>query len=440
MNRYEYLPALLQLLILLPAAASCFLSAKKQMKYTPAKTAALCLAVLLPCCLAAAAIHTLLHLSVNLLLLPLLVFLFFLYRRAMDLDLPRALAIYFGVCAIETFPVQLSYAFDAALHPASGANSLSVEAALLRLVLSCLLLAAFAYPATQKFTWAVENLDFPKIWYSAVTLSAIFFTFNALSVPLSYKTLHTGRMLWLFPIVEAVALAVLTAIYLLFYQSATVILDYAKLKTRTHLLEMQSRQYTALQEYLLQTANLRHDFRHSIRLLASLAETGDLTSIKAHIAEYEVRLAGNTITCYCKNAALNALFSYYQEQADLTGIDTDWNLELPEPLFFSELDLAALFGNLIENAIAGCRTVPEDARYFSLTTEVRHRNSLYVVSTNSFDGNVKRGKDGYRSTKHSGTGIGLASITAVAEKYGGSARASNSDREFFVDVILKMGI
>lgn len=40
-----------------------------------------------------------------------------------------------------------------------------------------------------------------------------------------------------------------------------------------------------------------------------------------------------------------------------------WKIELPEPLTVSELDMAALFGN-----------------------------TLYVVSTNSFDGKVKKAR------------------------------------------------
>lgn len=63
---------------------------------------------------------------------------------------------------------------------------------------------------------------------------------------------------------------------------------------------------------------------------------------------------------------------------------------------------------------------------------------LYIVSTNSFDGKVRKGKGGYCSTKHGGTSIGLASISAVSEKYGDSVKASNSDTEFFVDVALKI--
>ena len=70
--------------------------------------------------------------------------------------------------------------------------------------------------------------------------------------------------------------------------------------------------------------------------------------------------------------------------------------------------------------------------------EPRRGTSLYIVATNSFDGRVKKGTTGYRSTKHNGTGIGLAAIAAVAEKYDGVLQVSNSGSEFFTDVVIKI--
>ncbi len=434
----KFLLNLPQFLILLPGAASLYLPAKNQMKFSPAKTAFLCLAVILPYAVTAVLLCLCLSMDVHAILLASLPLLFFLYRRTVDLNLSCSLAIYVGVCAIETFPVQFGYAFDAWLHPSSGASKLSPEAALFQFGISVLLLAAFAYPATHHFQRAVDSPGFSRIWYFTVALSSVFLLLNVLSVPQSYRTLHAGRMLWIFPMFEVGMFAMLVSVYVLFYRGTIVILEHAELLERTRLLEMQSHQYHILQEHMRQTAKLRHDFRHSVRLLSTLAEKGDTSSIRAHLAEYDTSLAKNAPMNYCANAALNALFGYYHEMAVQAEIRTDWHIELPEPLPLLELDMAALFGNLMENAIAGCRTVRPEARYFCLTTEVRHGNRLYIVSTNRFDGNIRKDKDGYRSTKHGGTGIGLASITAVAEKYGGSAKVSHSDTEFFVDVALKI--
>lgn len=430
--------ALPQFLVMLPAAASCYFTMRNQMRYTLQKTALVCLAVILPYSILAALLCATLHTDANLVFLPSLIVFFFVFRHTVTASLPKCLAIYIGVCAVQTFPAQFAYAFDAFLHPTSGAADFSVEAAFLQLGLSCLVAAAFAWPACGLFFRIVDCLDVPKIWYATILLSSIFLIFNVAAVPQSYRTLHTGRMFFLFLLLEGCMLAILTAIYVLFYLGTSVILEHAELKEHTHLLEIQSRQYRALQEHMRQTAGLRHDFRHSVHLLSSLAEKGDINSIQTHLAGFEAILSESTPINYCANAALNALFGYYHEIAVSADIETEWHIELPEPLPATELDMVSLLGNLMENAIDGCRTVQSGRRYFCLTTQIRHGSRLYIVSTNSFDGKVRKGKDGYRSTKHSGNGIGLTAIAAAAQKYGGSAQASNSGTEFFVDVVLKI--
>ena len=438
MDMDRWLSALPQFLVLLPSGASCYYTMKNQLKYTLSRTAALGTAILLPYAFLCSCLCALLRVNANIILLPSLIMLFFPYRCTVTASLPKCLAVYVGVCAVQIFPAQFSYAFDAFLHPASGAANLSVEAAFFRLGLSCLVAASFAWPACSLYFRMIDCLDIPKIWYSTVLLSSVFLIFNIMAVPLSYRTLHTGRMFFLFLLLEGGMLAVLIAIYVLFYLGTSVILEHAELKEHTHLLEMQSHQYRALQEHMRQTAQLRHDFRHSVRLLSSLAEKGDIGSIQAHLTGYEASLAENAPANYCANVALNALFGYYYEMAVSAGIDTDLHIELPNPLPATELDMVSLFGNLMENAIDGCNTVLSGRRYFCLTTQIRRDNRLYIVSTNNFDGKVQKRKDGYRSTKHSGNGIGLTAIVAVAEKYNGTAQASNSDTEFFVDVVLKI--
>lgn len=434
----EWLNSFIQLSVLIPSALSCYYTVKNQMRYTASKTALICLAVFFPYSVLAALLCDVYHIDANLVFLPSLIGFFFVFRNTVTASLPKCLSIYVGVCAVQTFPAQFAYCFDAFLHPESGAANFSTEAALFQFVLSCLIAGAFAWPACRYFYRMVDLLDHPKIWISVTTLSSIFLIINVACIPQSYSNLHAGRSGRLFPLIEVGMLTILTSIYLLFYYGTSIILEHATLKEHTHLLEMQSHQFRELQEYMRQTARLRHDFKHSVHLLSTLADKGDLDSIRAHLSEYDRRLSENASVHYCSNAALNALFGYYHEMADSAKIRTNWKIELPEPLTVSELDMAALFGNTMENAISACAALPEDERYFDLTAEIRHGNTLYVVSTNSFDGKVKKGKDGYHSTKHSGHGTGLISIAAVAEKCGGSAQFSNNDKEFYVDVMIKM--
>lgn len=432
----EWLSALIQLLVLIPSVLSCYLPAKNQMKFSMQKTAVLCCTAVMSFALVGASAIMAFNLETNTVLLPAIFAFFFLFQITVKLELHKTLAIYVGVCAIQTFPAQ--FANIAEMYLKSETGYLSLPSAFVHLGLSCLLVILFIYPARWLFFKMVDELNIPKIWYSVTALSAIFLIFNILAIPNSYDIIRESRLQYLFPALECCALAVLVTIYVLFYRGSMVIIEHAQLEKRSQLLEMQSHQFRELQEYMRQTAQLRHDFRHSVHLLSTLAENGDIDNIRAHLSEYEQRLAENVSVNYCSNAALNALFGYYHEMANSFKIKTDWKIELPEPLTVSELDMAALFGNIMENAVSACASLPEEERYFSLTSELRHGNHLYVVSTNSFDGTVRKVRDGYRSTKHSGRGTGLISIAAVAEKYGGSAQVYNSDKEFFVDVVVKI--
>ena len=156
MNTTRLLSALPHFLVLLPSAASCYYTMKNQMRYSLFKTAVLCTAVLLPYAFFCSCLCALLQININIILLPSLILFFFPYRHTVTANLPKCLAVYVGVCAVQTFPAQFAYAFDAFLHPASGAADFSMEAAFFQLGLSCLVAAAFAWPACRLFFKIVD--------------------------------------------------------------------------------------------------------------------------------------------------------------------------------------------------------------------------------------------------------------------------------------------
>lgn len=423
----EWLGLFVQLLVLIPSAISCYLPAKNQMKFTMKKTLVLICAAVIPLAFAAASLTSVFPIDINLIMLPAMTGMFFLYRHTVKFDLSRSLAVYVGVCAIQTFPSHFATIFD--MYVSNEAESFTVGAAFVRLGLSCALTASFIYPARNLFSMAVDEPGLSRVWFMTVPISFSFLIFNFFAMPASYDVVRESRLIFLYPAFEVFGLFLLIAIYVLFYHGAIIITERARLEKRSLLMEMQAQQFRELQEHMKQTRRLRHDFRQSVRLLAGLAEKGDIENIRAYLSEYEQRLSESSSASYCSNAAINALFGYYHGIAEAGEISTDWRVELPEPLTVSELDMAALFGNLIENAITACSVLPKERRRFSLTCEIR-ANELYIVSTNDFNGRVLKNGDEYRSTTRGGTGTGLISIAAVAEKYGGAMRAYNSETEF----------
>lgn len=434
----RYLTLLPQFFVLLPSALLCYLPMKERLKFSRKKIALMCLVIFIPYAAIAAGLCFVTGVDMNVTLIPSFALFFLFYKHSINADISCAVSVFMGVCTLMTFPSQFSYWFDAWLHPASNAADFSMWAALFQFALSCLSAVALAFPCAKYYSKMVERLSYSQAWYPLLTVHGILFLFNMLMIPHSYKILHAGRAFSMFLALETVMFLLFLFLHVIFYQMADVILKHAALTERSHFLEMQAGQYRTLQNYMQQTRRLRHDFRQSVHILSTLADKGDLSGLKAHLQEYEQRWDTDTPVNYCSNAALNALFNYYKGMADAQGVKTDWQLSIPEPLTVSELDLASLFGNLMENAIAGCMTVPEEERRFALSVEALQGNCLYIVSTNSFGGQTRKSGDRYLSTRRDGEGTGLLSISSVAEKYQGYARISHKEKDFFVDVMLKV--
>ncbi len=433
-----YLTLLPQFLILLPSAALCYLPMAKRLRYSGKKTVAMCLMLFLPYAAFASAVCLLWEVDLNCILFPSLLVFFLAYRRSVRVSFSCALSVFMGACTLMTFPSQFSYGFDAWLYPTSGAAYLSLPASLLQLALSCLLCGVLAVPCRKRYGKLVDQLSDSPVWIPVLSVHVILFVFNLLMIPYSYPVLYTGRVFPAFLTLEGVMLVLFVLLHMFFCRIADEILRHTRLIERSRFLEMQAEQYQTLQNHIVQTRQLRHDFRQSVHILSSLADKGDLPGLRSHLRQYEQHLEAEAPVNYCVNAALNALFNYYKTMADAQGIQTQWQISLPEPLTVSELDMASLLGNLMENAIAGCMTAPEGTRRFALSVEARQGNFLYIVSTNSFNGKVHKVVSGYLSTKHAGEGLGLLSISSVAEKYQGYARVSHKGTDFFVDVMLRI--
>lgn len=93
-------------------------------------------------------------------------------------------------------------------------------------------------------------------------------------------------------------------------------------------------------------------------------------------------------------------------------------------------------GNILENAILACDEIRYGEKFIDLAVRTED-NYLYIVSSNSFSGNVKKIDGKYIST-HGGTGIGLSSIQTTAERLGGGASFSHNKQEFYTDVTLQL--
>ncbi len=205
------------------------------------------------------------------------------------------------------------------------------------------------------------------------------------------------------------------------------------------LLAVQSEQYAALAKNIESTKAARHDLRHQLTLICAMATEGDIAGVRAFISKYQKSISPERELIVCENYAANSMIAHYIALAETSGVmNLDIKCNLGNECSIEDTDLCVLLGNLFENAIEGCTTVPEAShRKIKLRMETQS-SYLFLTVDNTFDGVVHKNGERYLSRKRDGEreGVGLASVSAVVEKYGGSMRVEQADGQFCVSVSL----
>lgn len=439
MNLKELFHEMIQFLVFIPAAAICYLPMKNQLKYSAFQifgclAGILCIFIPLD-----SALSLLLEYDPNHITFPMLAIFFVFYQFTVKTDFFRSFAVFVFSCVLSSFPANFAYAFDAWLNPDGISADFSWQAGLFQFAITVGFTLFLIIPLYKYGSRLIDMIQIPSVWVSIMSVSFILLLLNIAMIPHNYSTLYVGHCFPVYIIILIVLFMLLLFMYITLYCIAMSIQKNADLSERIHFFEMQESLYITQKKYIEETSKQRHDFRHSIVTLNTLAENGDLNNLKKYLAKYIKMFPKTETITYCKNRAVNALLNCYAQSAEENGIRMEWNIELPDNLLISEPDICSLLGNMIENAVSGCMSLSDEKdRYHCLSVTVKNDVNLYIVSTNSFNGIVKI-KDGqYLSIKHRGNGIGIHSMKIIAEKYHGTAKFYNSEYEFYGDVMLRI--
>lgn len=437
MNEPSFPLVLLSYLPLVPAALLCCFPMVHRLACSRRRLAlrmALLFLLSFPVC---ALLDWRFRLPPNTLLPPLLVLFYFVYHRSLRVHPSKSLAVFLYVCALASLLSNMAFGAEALRHPELGADDYTVEGALIQL--GFLLAAVLVFlPLTRYTAWLIDRLDLNRVWYTTLPVSCLIAGVNQMLRPLHYETLYVNRVFLAFWTILLTLFLLFCMLSVIFYGMVKWILAAAETETRSRLLEMQESQYVSQQNYMEATAAARHDFKQSIRTLKALSRAGDYDAIDAYLAQYPDTLPENDVILYCRNRAVNALLNYYTREAQDSGIDLNLEIDLPDRISVTDVDLCTAAGNILDNAVAACRELPRGERWLQFSLTARDDRRLYLVATNSFSGRVRQRDGRYLSTRRGGDGIGLGSVRSIAERYGGFARFSHEDRAFYSDVMFPL--
>ncbi|MBO4457485.1 MAG: GHKL domain-containing protein [Butyrivibrio sp.] len=437
MNTFNFLNLFFSDLILIPAGIMSYLPFRNKLKHRPKRLALGMCGIIVFFSALFSFITVKFNIDKTFSFFVLLFIMYFIYKQTLIADHAKSLAVFLWTCAMMSIITNVVYGYDALVNPASNSNALNVESTFLRITLSFFILAVFWSPLYDHGSRFVDMLVIPKIWVITIPISILFMTLNLCIKPVNYSTLYVDNIFATFWVLLIGMFFIMVILTVICYNIVFEIKESAKLQEEYHILQMKEAQYLSQQSYIENTAKARHDFKHTISLLDSLAATGDIDSIREYLKDYIQNMPESEIVYYCKNNSLNALLNHYMRQCKSEKIEFICKVSIPEKeISISTIDLCNIVGNLLENAVLACRELSEEDRKIDIKILERNMSNLYIVTTNSFNGYVKQKNNAYITTRQTGSGIGLKSIKSAAELYGGSAEFRNSDTEFFSNITI----
>ncbi len=438
MNSITYLTSLLTYLVFIPAAVLCYLPMRSRLRLGVRRTVLSGALLFLSAVPVLSFLETHFALGYNVLMIPALICLYFLYQLSLKAPMYKTFSIFIMICTLFSFLANIANGFDAYLHPQRTIEEFSLAAAVFQLILCVFFCVLAAWPLYHYANWLIENFDLQATWFLTILISAIFLFSNLLMYPRKYETLHVnnvGNVFWGF-------LFILMLLYILlcifFYRIVNGMVDYSRTRERNHTLEMMESQYVRQQRYIQDTAAARHDFRHAIGVLDELLSSGDMNAARDFLKEYHKGLPRNDIVRYCTNPPLNALLNYYAQMAHQDNIRLKYSIQLPDQLPLTDVDICSITANILENAVAASREIPQEERMIRLTMSSPNDVRFAILAVNNFNGKAKQTGTRYLSTRRGGSGIGLTSIESIAERYGGTVSFHHENREFTSGIVIPM--
>ncbi len=206
--------------------------------------------------------------------------------------------------------------------------------------------------------------------------------------------------------------------------------ELAKLKSEQA--ELLERDYTAVNRAYQVNAKLFHDLHNHIGVLRQFLTHEKYGEAVHYLDELQAPVRNLTATVWTGDETADYLINSKAAVAEADGIRFQVQVEFPRRTNIRSVDLCAILGNLLDNAIEAAQQVPDPSGRTVALTIRRIHQMLVIKVENSFAASPLQEGGELKTTKTEGGlhGWGLKSAQTAAEKYDGMVQAGVS-REVF---------
>ena len=226
--------------------------------------------------------------------------------------------------------------------------------------------------------------------------------------------------------------ALLTSLVLLL--AILILADHERLEQANRLADLREVYYQGLQQQETQVRRLRHDLRNHLTAVRGFLEQGDEQGAIGYLDQIAGSPALRGTRRLCENEAANAVLTAKAEAMEREGVAADFAVSLPRDLPVADMDLCALLGNALDNAIEGSRGAGERR----ITIRCKADKGLFMLRVENTLGGAVQPDLATTKTDKAAHGFGIPGMREIAERYGGTLDAGVRDNGFELVVCLPL--
>lgn len=208
-----------------------------------------------------------------------------------------------------------------------------------------------------------------------------------------------------------------------------------EMDTLQNIMEMQYKSYQMSQDNIDMVNQKYHDLKHQITLLKAETETERsmeyLERMELEIKSYEAQnKTGNKV--------LDAVLTVKSMACQSKGIELKCVVEGALLFFMDDMDVSALFGNMLDNAIESVEKLPDERMRLIRLYVVREKQFLRICTENYCTEQIRFKKGMPVTTKKDKRlhGFGMKSIQSTVKKYDGSVMTALDSNWFEVKILI----
>ena len=180
-----------------------------------------------------------------------------------------------------------------------------------------------------------------------------------------------------------------------------------------------------------------HDLKHQLSILENRTETKENREFIKEISD-AMLIYNNTVKT--GSDVLDMVIMQKALLCDAHGISFTYMADGERLAFLSATDTAALFGNLLDNAIE--HLTKEDREKRTLSMRIHPVGEMLFISMDNTCSEEPQFREGLPVTSKADKryhGIGMQSIDYIVQKYHGQMKIAVKDGRFYVDILFSQG-